>query len=43
MNGYVFTDLVSKLKLDTAKKAQKKAVKKIARKQALMNSRPRII
>ena len=43
MNGYVFTDLVSKLKLDTAKKAQKKAVKKIARKQALQISRPKLI
>mgnify|MGYP006240907689 len=26
MNGYVFTDLVSKLKLDMAKKKQKKLV-----------------
>ena len=43
MNGYVFTDLVSKLKLDTAKKAQKKAVKKIARQQAMMPSKPKII
>ena len=43
MNGYVFTDLVSKLKLDTAKKAQKKAVKKIARQQAMIPSKPTII
>ena len=43
MNGYVFTDLVSKLKLDTAKKAQKKAVKKIARQQATIPSKPTII
>ena len=33
MNGYVFTDLVSKLKLDYAKKSQKKLIKKTIRQQ----------
>jgi len=31
MNGYVFTDLVSKMKLDRAKEARKKMLKKYAR------------
>jgi peptide deformylase len=33
MNGYVFTDLVSKMKLDRAKKAQKKLIKETIRRQ----------
>jgi len=33
MNGYVFTELVSKMKLDRAKKAQKKLVKETIRRQ----------
>ena len=33
MNGYLFTDLVSKFKLDRAKKAQKKLIKETVRKQ----------
>jgi peptide deformylase len=33
MNGYVFTDLVSKMKLDRAKKAQKKLIKETVRRQ----------
>jgi len=33
MNGYVFTELVSKMKLDRAKKAQKKLVKETVRRQ----------
>ena len=33
MNGYVFTDLVSKMKLDRAKKAQSKLVKQTIRTQ----------
>jgi peptide deformylase len=33
MNGYVFTDLVSKMKLDRAKKAQSKLVKQTIRAQ----------
>ena len=33
MNGYVFTDLVSKFKLDRAKKAQMKLIKETVRKQ----------
>ena len=33
MNGYLFTDLVSKFKLDRAKKAQKKIIKETIRKR----------
>ena len=33
MNGYLFTDLVSKFKLDRAKKAQKKLIKETVRKR----------
>ena len=33
MNGYLFTDLVSKFKLDRAKKAQMKLIKETVRKQ----------
>ena len=33
MNGYLFTDLVSKFKLDRAKKAQKKLIKETIRKR----------
>ena len=33
MNGYVFTELVSKMKLDRAKKAQKKLIKETVRRQ----------
>ena len=33
MNGYIFTDLVSKFKLDRAKKAQKKLVKETIRRR----------
>ena len=33
MNGYVFTDLVSKLKLERAKKSQKKLVMETIRNQ----------
>ena len=33
MNGYLFTDLVSKFKLDRAKKAQKKLIKDTIRKR----------
>ena len=33
MNGYVFTDLVSKFKLDRAEKARKKLIKQTIRKQ----------
>ena len=33
MNGYIFTDLVGKLKLDRAKKAQKKLIKETIRAQ----------
>ena len=43
MNGYVFTDLVSKLKLDTAKKAQKKTVMKATRKQIQQAKKSSII
>ena len=33
MNGYIFTDLVSKFKLDRAKKAQKKLIKETIRRR----------
>ena len=33
MNGYIFTDLVSKMKLDRAKKAQSKLIKQTIRNQ----------
>ena len=33
MNGYIFTDLVSKMKLDRAKKAQAKLIKQTIRAQ----------
>ena len=33
MNGYIFTDLVSKLKLERGKKAQAKLVKQTIRRQ----------
>ena len=39
MNGYVFTDLVSKLKLERAEKAKEKMIKEIKRRQ----SAPKII
>jgi len=34
MNGYVFTDLVSKLKLERAVKAKEKMIKEIQKRQA---------
>ena len=40
MNGYIFTDLVSKLKLDRAKKAQAKLVKQTIRAQQQRLLRP---
>ena len=39
MNGYVFTDLVSKLKLERAEKSKQKMIKEIKKRQ----SRPQII
>jgi len=33
MNGYVFTDLVSKLKLERAEKSKQKMIKEIKRRQ----------
>ena len=33
MNGYIFTDLVSKMKLDRGKKAQAKLIKQTIRRQ----------
>ena len=33
MNGYIFTDLVSKMKLDRGKKAQAKLIKQTIRQQ----------
>jgi hypothetical protein len=35
MNGYVFTDLVSKFKLKRAEEARKKMVKRFAREGAI--------
>ena len=39
MNGYIFTELVSKLKLDRAEKSKLKMIKEIQKKQ----NTPRII
>ena len=33
MNGYVFTDLVSKLKLERAEKAKQKIIKEVQKRQ----------
>jgi peptide deformylase len=37
MNGYVFTDLVSKLKLERAEKSKQKMIKEIKRRQSGLN------
>ena len=43
MNGYIFTDLVSKMKLDRAKKAQAKLIKQTINRDIVEKYRCRVV